>query len=345
MAPLPPSACMTRAAALGAALLVLACTKSSSPPTPGGEARDASPSPSEAPSVARTPPPWPAAPDTPPPPGFSWRTVHHETVHARLLVPDGAKVELGRDGFDYPRVNVTVDKETVFVQFDSGAGQLGATMAKQPPTVYALPTQKAHVGPENLAARYRTHPGDLRIIGYAHGVKCDYEPKGAVPEATLARIYTVCASLRSPAPGAWRRATPEERAHGGMTDVPEGAWVEGALPKTPGSLLRPGEFVARLYMGGLAVNGSRCPPTMQILRELDPGEAEVAVEERQTAGGDVWIRRVTEEYQGDRYPGPTILFARRAGKCCKAVVVPWTKPASAEQIDYAIALCDTYRAE
>jgi hypothetical protein len=130
-----------------------------------------------------------------------------------------------------------------------------------------------------------------------------------------------------------------------MTDVPEGGWVESALPSTPGSLLRPGEFVARLYLGGLAVNGSPCPPSAEVLREHEPNEAEVVVEERRTPGGDAWIRHATETYDGDRYPAATIILARRAGKCCKAVLVPWTTPPSAEQIDYALSLCDTFRAE
>lgn len=259
-------------------------------------------------------------------------------------MPDGAKVEPTHDAYGYPRVDVGVDGESVFLQFDSGVGRLGATLAKQPPTVYGLPTEKAHVGPENLAARYRTHSGDVRILGHAPGVKCVFEPLRAAPEPTLDRVYTVCASLRAPPLGAWRSATPEERAHGGMTDVPEGGWVEAALPGTPGSRLRSG-FTARLYLGGLVVSGAPCPPSIEALRGRAPEEAETVVEERRTAGGDAWIRRATETYEGDRYPGETVVFARRAGKCCRAAFVPWTSPPSAAQLDYALALCDTFRAE
>ena len=274
-----------------------------------------------------------------------WRAVHHETIHARVLVPDGAKVESTRDSYGYPRVDVDVDGSTVLLQFDSGIGRLGNTMASTPPTVYGLPTEKAHVGPENVSARYRTKPGDLRILGSAPGVKCSFEPFRDVPEATLDRIFTVCASLRAPALGAWRRATPEERANGGMTDIPAGGWAESALPSHPGSVLRPGKLLARLYLGGLVVSGARCPPSIERLRERDVNEADVVVEERKTAGGDVWVRRATEVSEGERYPGATTVFAPRGGGCCRAGFVPWTTPPSAAQVDYAIALCDTYRAE
>lgn len=270
--------------------------------------------------------------------------MNHQTIHARLLVPDGAAIESTRDGYGYPRVDIDVDGELVTLQFNS-VGELGNTLARTPPTVYGLPVEEAHVGPENLAARYRTTQGDLRISGFAPGVKCAFETFRAVPAATLDRIYTVCASLRSPALGRWRRATPEERAHGGMTDIPEGGWVESALPSHPGSLLRPGTFVARLFLGGLVVSGSVCPPSIEILRERDVHEVEVVVEERSAPGGDVWVRRATEVHDVDPLPGSTRIFARRDGRCCLAEFVPWTVQPTTAQIDYAIALCDTYRAK
>ena len=62
------------------------------------------------------------------------------------------------------------------------------------------------------------------------------------------------------------------------------------------------------------------------------------VDERKTAGGDAWIRRATDSYGGERYPGSTLLFVPRGGKCCRAELVPWTTPPSPEQIDYALAL-------
>lgn len=333
--------------AIGSLLLGFACTEVA-PAPPGevaGTVSTASSQPGAAPVAERVAPPWEGAPESPAPPGFGWRSVHHETIHARLLVPDGAKVESTRDGYGYPRVDIDVGGNAVLLQFDSGIGKLGNTLAGKPPTVYGLPVEKVHFGPENVAARYRTKPGDLRISGFAPGVKCIFEPFGAVPAAALDKIFTVCASLRSPAPGAWRRATVEERAHGGMTDVPAGGWVEGALPPTPGSLLRPGKHIARLHLGALVLSGAQCPPSIEPLREREVDEAEVVVEERKTAGGDAWLRRATDVHDGDRFPGDTTLFARRGGGCCRAMFVPWTAPPSAAQVDYALALCDTFRAE
>jgi hypothetical protein len=202
-----------------------------------------------------------------------------------------------------------------------------------------------HLGPENVAARYRTKPGELRISGFAPGVKCIFETFRTPTEATLDRIYAVCASLRSPAPGPWRRSTPEERAHGGMTVVPDGAWVETALPSHPGSLLRPGKFVARLHLGGLVLSGAVCPPSIETLRTHEVHEVEVVVEERRALSGMAWVRRATEVHDVDRMPGSTTIFAPRRGGCCRAEFVPWTAPPSTTQIDYAIALCDTFRAE
>lgn len=196
-----------------------------------------------------------------------------------------------------------------------------------------------------MTARYRTATGDLRILGAAPGVKCSYEAFRDVPEPTLNRIFMLCASLRSPAPGAWRPATPEERAHGGMTHVPEGAWVEGALPGHPGAkLLRPGNFVAQMHVGPFTVTSQVCPQSFDVLREKSTPEVEVSVERRERPRGDAWIRRVIEEYDGNRYPGPTTVLAPRDGRCCALIFVPWTTAPSDAQIEYALALCDTYRA-
>lgn len=340
-----------RIATLALLLLGFACAKGpdGQPATDG--VRPSLPTASESPADVATPPaaeapiptPWATTPEPTAPPGFAWRTVHHETIHARLLVPDGAELENTRDAHGYPRVDFFVDGEMVILQFDSGVAHLGNTLAKTPPTVFGLPTEKAHVGPENLAAQYRTAMGDLRIMGFAPGVKCTFEAFRDVPAETLDRIFTACASLRWPAFGAWRRATPEERANGGMTDIPAGAWVENALPSHPGSLLRPGKFFAHLHLGGLAVSGAVCPQSIEPLRERSVGEVEVTVEERKTPGGEVWIRRVTEVYEDHQMPGPTRIFAWRDGGCCRADFVPWTMQPTAAEIDYAIALCDTFR--
>lgn len=303
----------------------------------------ASQGPTDTPSAARPDGPAASAIADAPPPGFEVRTIRHETIHARLLVPRDGRVELGRDPYGYPRVTVDVDGEQVVLQFDSGVGALGATLARTPPTVYGLPTERASVSADGLAAQYRDAQGDLRILGAAPGVKCSYEPFREPPAATLARVFTVCASLRSPPAGPWRPATSAERANGGMTDVPEGAWVEQALPSTPGSLLRPGKFTAHLYLGRLVVRGAACPASVEALRAREAPEVDVEVEVR--AAERVWIRRVTEAYDGVRYPGPTTVLAARGPRCCRVDFVPWTSQPAADDLAYAVRLCDTFRAE
>jgi hypothetical protein len=294
-------------------------------------------------AVRRPGPPWPTAGEPPAPRGFRWETVHHRTVHARVLVPAGASPELGQDMNGYPAVTIAVDRDQVTCQFDSGIGALGATLAKRPPTVYGLAPQASELGGDHVAVRYLDANGGLRISGFAPGVKCGWEGDAALPAPIREAIFTVCASVRSPAPGAWRTATEAERAHGGMTDVPDGAWVESELPATPGSLLRPGAFIARMHLGELAILSAPCPASFEDLRKAEAPEVAVELEHRPRPGGEVWIRRPTEAYDGDRYPGPTTLLAPHGARCCIAQLVPWTRPTEPAKIDYAIALCDTYR--
>jgi hypothetical protein len=319
-------------------LVGFACT--SHPPT-----RTTEPQPpvSISPTTSAPPAPREAAPAEAHEARFTWHTVNHETIHARVLVPNGGKADYTRDAYGYPRVHIAVDEAWVSLQFDSGIGHLASSLGATPPTVHGLPTEKVQIGSDHVALRYRTKMGDLRIMGYAPGVTCSFETFREVPEPTLERIFTVCASLRSPPLGAWRRATSEERAHGGMTDVPEGGWVEPGPPQHPGRFFMPGKFVARLYLGGLVINGAVCPPSLDMLQKPDVNEAAVEVEVRSTAAGDAWIRKAIEEYDAARFPGTTVIYAARAGGCCRAEFVPWTAPPTSAQIDQAIALCDTYR--
>jgi len=327
-----------RSAATILALLV-ACSRSPA----GDDPRPVTP-PTTPARTAHGGPRWPAPAAPPTPPGFERRAIHHETIHVDLAVPIGARVSLERDVHGYPSVAIDVDGFAITLQFDSGVGQLGVTLSRTPPRVYSLAAQKASATPDNVTARYLTSGGDLRILGVAPGVKCRFEPYGQVPEPTLDRIFTVCASLRAPVLGPWRAATPDERAHGGMTDVPAGAWVEGALPSTPGSLLRPGKFIASMHVGRFVASSTLCPSSFDELRDKSAPEVEVVVERKASAGGEAWIRKATEEYNGDRFPGATTLIAPRDGRCCTVSFIPWTTFPSAIEIDCAIALCDTFRA-
>jgi hypothetical protein len=291
-------------------------------------------------------PRWPAPKKAPLPPGFEARTVRHETIHADIAVPRGTSVTLTRDAYNYPRVDISVDGEVVFLQFDSGPGTLAATLAGKPPTVGGkLAAERFTLTPDGIAARYRDVYGDLRLYGHAPGVKCVFEPRRKIPEPTLERIFTVCSSLRSAAPGRWRPATDAERAHGGMTDVPEGAFVEGALPDTPGALLRTGPFVAALYAGAFKITGRDCPASYEYLGEWSAPEVAVTLEKRTGKAGDAWVRSATESYAGHDYPGATTVIAPRDGRCCVANLIPWTAPPSSAQLDYVVALCDTFRAK
>jgi len=266
--------------------------------------------------------------------------LHHETIHATITIPGGAKVELGRDSNGYPSATIVVDGERVLIQFDSGVYHLGETMNAVPPTVYGMVAEKSHVTAENLTARYKTSTGSPRILGAAPAIKCSYEWFRPIPEPVLDQIFALCASLKRPSFGASRPSTPDERSHGGMTSVPEGAWVEGSLPATPGALVfRPGRFTGRMHMGELIVSGGKCPASPASLREKTMNESDVKIEERRGAT----IRFATDESMGHKYPGVTQVYFPRGGACCRAAFMPWIVKPSVAQVDQAIALCETFQ--
>jgi len=283
------------------------------------------------------------APDASIPTGSVWRAVRHETILADVAVPHGAKVEATRDAHGYPLVTVDIDGHAVSIQFDSGVGRLGATMSKKPPMVYSMATQRAHASPENLTALYVDSRGNTRVLGVIPGVKCSYEAFVPTPAATLERIYDMCKSMRSPELGALRASTPAERASGGMTSVPEGAWVETQRPTYPGAVLLDRPYSGRLFAGRYSVRGRACPASFESQRAFESPEVEARVEKRTRASGDAWIRLPTESDQGDRYPGTATVVVPREGRCCVVTFMPWLTQPSARQIDDAIALCDTYR--
>jgi hypothetical protein len=203
--------------------------------------------------------------------------------------------------------------------------------------------QAVELDADHIAVRYLDSSGVLRISGFAPGVQCTWKGDAALSGPIRDAIFTVCASVRSPAPGAWRSSTTAERAHGGMTDVPDGAWVESELPATPGSLLRPGRLIARMHLGELTILSAPCPASFEEHRKAEAPEVEVELEHRPRPQGEVWIRRATEVHDGHRYPGPTIIWAPHGARCCIAHLAPWTRPPEPAKIEYAIALCDTYR--
>jgi len=337
--------CDARVPCLSLAALLTACAPSAPKQNaPPANSTATSPSAEAAASIPTTPR-WPVSVERSAPDGFELRTIRHQTIHAQLSVPIGTKITLTKDAHGYPRVDVDVAGQAVFIQFDSGIGALGVTLAKDPPTVYRLPVLESSVSASGVAAWYESKLGDVRVYGYAPGVKCSFEGWRGTPKTTLEQIYTVCSSLRSPSPGPWRASTAEERAHGGMTDVPEGAWVESAMPDTPGSQLRWGRFTARMYLGRFSVSGTTCPASDEALRKAEAPEVSVRLRKKPASGGDVRIRNATEEYDEYRYPGATIVWVPRAARCCRAVFVPWLTEPSQGELDYAISLCETYRAE
>ncbi|MEZ4370651.1 MAG: hypothetical protein R3B07_07490 [Polyangiaceae bacterium] len=277
------------------------------------------------------------------PPGFERRVIHHKTIHGEILVPVGQEVSLDADAYGYPRASLQVAGQSVVLQFDSGVGALAVSLQRNPPTVYKLPVVKSKVTPDTVAAWYIDTSGLVRISGFAPGVKCTYEGFAPKDPAALERVYTVCSSLRSPDFGPTREATSSERAHGGMTAIPEGAWAEPEMPNTPGAMLRGGTFIARLYLGRLNVSGADCPTDYAGLERPQAPEVEAHVEKRETPAGPVWIRKATEEYDSMRYPAATLLWAPRDGRCCLATLAPWTTQPSEARLEEAITLCDSYR--
>ena len=66
-------------------------------------------------------PPWPTVPDeAPAPAGYSWQTLRHQTLHARLLVPDGAKVAERVDEEGVPSIELVHRGLSAVLAFDIG---------------------------------------------------------------------------------------------------------------------------------------------------------------------------------------------------------------------------------
>ena len=317
-------------------VLLLACCACTTRHAP---ARNSDPAPQSAAVAAHASPPWPTKAEPTAPRGLHWATLHHETIHARLLVPDGVTPVLTHDVNGYPLVTIAVAGERLDCQFDSGLGPPTQTLRRDPPTFYGMHVDDHLVTPETIAVRYRDSQGDARVAGYAPGVKCKFESYREMPPAILEQLYAICASVRSPTPGPWRAATDAERSNGGMTDVPDGAWVEPSLPTTAGSLLRPGKFIARMHVNELTITSVPCPAPIEDERKPQKPEVAVSLEQRSNA----WIRTATEEYENVRYPGLTVVWRPAGQRCCFAEFVPWIDPPESAKIDYAIALCGTFR--
>lgn len=251
--------------------------------------------------------------------------------------------ELGEDARGYPSVFIPVGEVGVSLQFDSGIGALGSTLSQDPPTVHGISAERVHVTPHNASAQWRTKLGEFRIEGYAPGVKCAFEAfaAGQAASAPTEQIFTICSSLRAPAPGPWRAPTQAERKSG-MTFVPDGAWVESSPPQHPGRYLRSDGFRARLYAGSFVVSSMDCPASFEDLESADLDRESVALRRTESAGGPVWIREVSKSWDGHAFPGETRIIAPRDGTCCTLTFVPWLTQPSEAQIHYAAALCDTF---
>src|SRR5215467_2062676 len=49
---------------------------------------------------------WPATVETQAPRGYHWETVRHETIHVRLLLPDGVAPQLTRGEYGLPEIDL-----------------------------------------------------------------------------------------------------------------------------------------------------------------------------------------------------------------------------------------------
>jgi hypothetical protein len=277
-------------------------------------------------------PPWPVTAEPPVPAGFSWQTVRHETLHVRLPVPIGWRVDKARGPYGHPIVRLWEERrdagarglfQFVDVTFSAGTGPGELGLLAKKPSYYGLPIERTEHTSETLVVD--THADDHVVRGYARGLSC--EARGIRTGAFADQAFRICGALRPAAPGVWRRDPTVQIA------IPDEAFVR-----------RDGR-AATIYFGPFVVfvrPKHDVPDTFESLRKREVGEVTVNVDRRPLAGGEAYVRSATRDYIGTKYPGDVAVFFSRAGWDCRAIFPAFAAraPAPAE-IDYAIALCDT----
>lgn len=287
--------------------------------------------PPAAPAPPAPEPTWPTAvPEAPAPAGYTWRTLRHHNVHARLLVPDGAHVT----EFDIERtperpaasfIRLEHRAVTAEIHFDPYAAWLtqGRTLTSAQRT------------PDNVSGHTELADGGVRVSGYARALRCEVE-LGGFDRGFLDEALTICASLRPAPPGAW--GPPEAFPNG--TAVPAGAWVEPSIAGNMGvSLLGP--YAPTLYSGWFRLSHTNCPVDYALLGTANGGEAEVKVTRHDTAAGPAYARFARSVRDGVPFDTGARVVAPRAAGCCLAELFPFRTEPPADEIAYVVALCDT----
>jgi hypothetical protein len=301
------------------------------PPRPdsSGDVVGARRPPRPAPEVLPSPP-FPAAPEGPAPIGFSWETIHHQRVSARVLVPSGWLIERKFDAQYVGFVRLQGDEEAVDIEYNGGAGSAErGLLAKppRPPDEGAAIKRVENEGPA-VAVDYVTGKPPRRIIeSFARGLSCKARPFRGRTLAT--ESFAICASLRPAGPGALQRRADLAPL---LTAAPEHAVIEMRSDATI------------LSMGSLQVMVSPTHfDTMGLLADqkiAGPHERNVEVTIRQRPEGPVYLRRSVRMIGAKDtwdHLGVTVV---KSGRECLAHFNPFVRPPTAAEIDYGIAMCD-----
>jgi len=278
-------------------------------------------------------PPWPVPPEGPIPPGFSWQTIHHETIHVRVLVPAGWRIEKNRDGHWFPYVRLEGEEGAVDVTFSSGTDAGERALYEKQLHYYGMPIRRATHTAETLVVDYTDDAGDRRVLGFARGLDC----KGVhVRDDALAnKAFRICGSLRAAPPGVWRRHPSYLVDVTTATAIPEGALVK-----------RVGD-AARIFTGPFVLEVRPSPPGGELalmwqLHKLESHEQGLGIHTLPPGHGPGFERRAYLTFQGQRYAGDVVVALSRPPWECRATFPAFAvRQPSREEIDYAAALCAT----
>ncbi len=311
-----------------AVMLAVTCALAASGCTAPPRSHDApvdAPPPAAASATAESWPPgtaWPTVPQGRTPAGATWQSVRHGTVHVHLAVPAGAELTRATLEFGHPVVRVAVGHSTVEITFSSGTAPFAPGLARDPPRLAGLPLERIARTPDNTTVQY-LRQGQRTVLGWVRGAKCE---SVWLADDDVATVFDLCASLRVPPPGPWRRRDSD----GGvpLPPVPQDATLDGSA-RVP--VIYTGHYVARVVPGA-------CPSEAEV-REAS-GADPVAFERPTYPHGPVLVARRTGSYEGERYPAETSVWAARAGHCCIATIGEFFTDATAEQVDDVARLCD-----
>ncbi len=286
-------------------------------------------------------PPWPTVPEeSPAPAGYSWQTLRHQTVHVRLLVPDGAKVTERVDEEKVPTIEVVHRGLSAVLEVDVGEAwrmpYLAAPVEGAPPTPPG-PFVRIDRAPLNVTVQTERAGGAVQVLGLTRGARCvvNLDPFERGP-TWIDTAFRICSSLR-PAPlGPWGPRVAKQNG----TQVPEGAWVEPARPSIVGDSLL-GAYAPRLYAGWFVLSHTYCPAGLAAMEAPAAGESEVTVTPRETIVGPAYVRLARAVREAVAFDWGARVVAGRGQGCCVAELPPLVGAPSPLELEYIVALCDT----